>query len=203
MTQSELTKALVNFHKEVGTIHKNANAQYGKFADLANVLSTVIPPLANNGLVLTQSFEPSEGLEPNLVTTLRHVSGESIESKIPLVVNKGRNILHDTGAAITYLRRYQIVSLLGLVADVDTDGAFVDAPVETKAAKPAEKPAEKRKTSKPSEEDTFRSQCIERGLSEQAINTLVGKLNGDFATGIKTLAAKSDDEIAAINQQFS
>lgn len=203
MTQSELTKALVNFHKEVGTIHKNANAQYGKFADLANVLSTVIPPLANNGLVLTQSFEPSEGLEPNLVTTLRHVSGDSIESKIPLVVNKGRNILHDTGAAITYLRRYQIVSLLGLVADVDTDGAFVDAPVETKAAKPAEKPAEKRKTSKPSEEDTFRSQCLERGLSEQATSILVGKLNGDFATGIKTLAAKSDDEIAAINQQFS
>lgn len=147
---SELTKALVKFHKEVGTIHKNATAQYGKFADLANVLSTVIPPLANNGLVLTQSYEPSEGFEPILVTTLRHESGETIESRMPMVINKGRNILHDTGAAITYLRRYQIVSLLGLVADVDTDGAFVEEePQKSRANSTAKKEAPKAAKNKP------------------------------------------------------
>ena len=147
---SELTKALCKFHKEVGTIHKNATAQYGKFADLANVLSTVIPPLANNGLVLTQTYEPSEGFEPILVTTLRHESGETIESRMPMVINKSRNILHDTGAAITYLRRYQIVSLLGLVADVDTDGAFVEEePQKSRANSTAKKETPKAAKNKP------------------------------------------------------
>ena len=43
---SELTKALIQFHKDVDKIEKNARANYGKFADLANVLSTVTPGVA-------------------------------------------------------------------------------------------------------------------------------------------------------------
>jgi len=46
---SELTKALIGFHKAVDKIEKNARANYGKFADLANVLSTVTPALHANG----------------------------------------------------------------------------------------------------------------------------------------------------------
>jgi len=144
---SELTKALCAFHKEVGTIHKDARAQYGAFADLAGVLSTVQPPLAKNGLTISQTFMPSEGFDPILVTTLRHVSGESIESHLPMVVNKGRNALHDWGASCTYLRRYALLSMLCLVADVDTDGAFVEPPKESEP-KPAAKAAAKPSTSK-------------------------------------------------------
>jgi len=128
---SELTKALCDFHKEVGTINKDAKAQYGAFADLAGVLSTVQPPLARNGLTINQTFMPSEGFDPILVTTLRHVSGETIESHLPMVVNKGRNALHDWGASCTYLRRYALLSMLCLVADVDTDGAFVEPPKQS------------------------------------------------------------------------
>jgi hypothetical protein len=128
---SELTKALCDFHKEVGTINKDAKAQYGAFADLAGVLSTVQPPLARNGLTINQTFMPSEGFDPILVTILRHVSGETIESHLPMVVNKGRNALHDWGASCTYLRRYALLSMLCLVADVDTDGAFVEPPKQS------------------------------------------------------------------------
>lgn len=148
---SELNKALCAFHKEVGTIHKDAKAQYGAFADLAGVLTTVIPPLANNGLSVTQTFVPTEGFEPLLVTTLRHVSGETIESHLPMVVNKGRNALHDWGASCTYLRRYALLSMLCLVADVDTDGAFEEPekPVATKSEE-RKRPAKKAlKTSEP------------------------------------------------------
>ena len=53
---SELTKALIQFHKDVGVIEKNAKAQYGKFADLCGVLSTVTPALLKNNLVITQEF---------------------------------------------------------------------------------------------------------------------------------------------------
>ena len=83
---SELTKALIQFHKDVDKIDKNARANYGRFADLANVLSTVTPALLKNNLVITQEF-----LEASLVTTLLHISGETIISTCPLVLSEGRN----------------------------------------------------------------------------------------------------------------
>lgn len=135
---SELTKALVNFQKDVDKIEKNARANYGKFADLANVLSTVTPALNKNGLALTQTF-----LEDSLITTLHHESGETIHSTCKLIPCDGRNITQEWGKAVTFQRRYSIVSLLGLVADMDTDDVpdlppSNNAPVAKKASsKPA------------------------------------------------------------------
>ena len=147
MTSSEpsspsqpLIEALVNFHKTVPAINKTANAQYGKFADLETVLSTVTPHLIKNGLVITQLFEPSEGVDPVLVTKLLHVSGAELVSRLPMVVGKGRNPLHDFGGSCTYLKRYALLALLGLTADMDMDGDFAD---EKPAAKPEPKPAAK------------------------------------------------------------
>ena len=135
-----LIEALVNFHKTVPAISKTANAQYGKFADLETVLSTVTPHLIKNGLVITQLFEPSEGVDPILVTKLLHVSGAELVSRLPMVVGKGRNPLHDFGGSCTYLKRYALLALLGLTADMDMDGDFAD---EKPAAKPEPKPAAK------------------------------------------------------------
>ena len=131
---SELTKALIQFHKDVGVIKKDAKAQYGRFADLCGVLSTVTPALLKNDLVLTQEF-----LEDSLVTTLRHVSGETISSTSKLIVTAGRNELHSWGASVTYTRRYQICSLLSIVADMDMDGAMLDESTKPDLAKSAPK----------------------------------------------------------------
>ena len=142
---SELTKALIQFHKDVGVIKKDAKAQYGRFADLCGVLSTVTPALLKNDLVLTQEF-----LEDSLVTTLRHTSGETISSTSKLVVTPGRNELHSWGASVTYTRRYQICSLLSLVADMDMDGAMLEdtKPVEPAKPKSTPKPAAKNPVAK-------------------------------------------------------
>ena len=135
-----LIEALVNFHKTVPAINKTASAQYGKFADLETVLSTVTPQLIKNGLVISQVFEPSEGLEPILVTKLLHISGAELISRLPMVVNKGSNILHALGASCTYLKRYAILAMLGLTADMDMDGAFTD---DQPSSKPTAKTASK------------------------------------------------------------
>ena len=136
-----LIEALVSFHKTVPAINKTANAQYGKFADLETVLSTVTPHLIKNGLVISQAFEPSEGLEPILVTRLLHVSGAELVSRLPMIIGKGRNPLHDFGGSCTYSRRYALLALLGLTADMDVDGDFADdKPAESK---PPSKPAAK------------------------------------------------------------
>ncbi len=132
---SELAKALIGFHTAVDKIEKNARANYGKFADLANVLSTVTPALHANGLAITQTF-----LEDSLVTTLHHVSGETIHGTCKLVVCEGRNITQEWGKAVTFQRRYSIVSLLGLVADMDIDDV-PDLPPSVKTASAPVKPA--------------------------------------------------------------
>ena len=133
-----LIEALVSFHKTVPAIGKTANAQYGKFADLETVLSTVTPHLIKNGLVVSQTFEPSEGVDPILVTKLLHVSGAELVSRLPMIVGKGRNVLHDFGSSCTYLKRYALLAMLGLTADMDMDGDFAD---DKPAAKPPAKKA--------------------------------------------------------------
>ena len=133
-----LIEALVSFHKTVPAIGKTANAQYGKFADLETVLSTVTPHLIKNGLVVSQTFEPSEGVDPILVTKLLHVSGAELVSRLPMIIGKGRNALHDFGGSCTYLKRYALLAMLGLTADMDMDGDFAD---DKPAAKPQPKKA--------------------------------------------------------------
>jgi hypothetical protein len=132
---SELTKALIGFHKAVDKIEKNARANYGKFADLANVLSTVTPALHANGLAVTQTF-----LDDSLITTLHHVSGETLSSSCKLIINDGRNMTQEWGKSVTFQRRYSIVSLLGLVADMDVDD-IPDLPSATKTTPAQAKPA--------------------------------------------------------------
>ena len=135
-----LVEALVNFHKTVPAINKTATAQYGKFADLATVLSTVTPHLIKNGLAVSQGFEPSShDNNPVLVTQLLHVSGAQLISRLPMVIGgRGKNPLHDFGSSCSYSRRYSLLSILGLTADMDVDGDFADL-AEPAPAKPAAK----------------------------------------------------------------
>ena len=124
----EITKALTKFIQTVGTIEEKDTAQYGKFADLSTVLSTVNPALAVNGLAVvhTTKVEDNKNI---LITNLLHISGESITSEMVLPVNIGGrgNPMHQEGGAITYCRRYSLLAILGLNAGIpDNDGDFAN-----------------------------------------------------------------------------
>ena len=124
----EITKALCKFIQTVGTIEEKDTAQYGKFADLSTVLSTVNPALAANGLAVvhTTKVEDNKNI---LITNLLHTSGESITSDMVLPVNTGGrgNPMHQEGGAITYCRRYSLLAILGLNAGIpDNDGDFAN-----------------------------------------------------------------------------
>ena len=151
MTESPLTAALAKFHKAVGTIHKGSRAQYGNFASLADVLSAIATPLADAGLAVTQTFIPTEGCTL-LRTTLRHTSGETVDSDVPLITVNGRNALHDWGGAVTYQRRFSLLAALNLAACIeDDDGDSADKAPAAPAAKPqtVKKPPTPTQTSKP------------------------------------------------------
>ena len=122
----EITKALCKFIKQVGTIEEKDEAQYGKFADLSTVLSTVNPALAANDLAVVHTTKVVEGKNV-LITNLLHTSGESITSEMLLPLNTGGrgNPMHQEGGAITYCRRYSLLAILGLNAGIpDNDGDF-------------------------------------------------------------------------------
>lgn len=114
--------ALASFQQEMPAIKKNANGYGYKFADLDEITKSIKPLMAKYKLGFTQ---PIDGTK--LKTILFHYdSGESIEgcAEIPQgVALKGQNEFQTMGSAITYLRRYGLVSILGLVTDEDADAA--------------------------------------------------------------------------------
>ena len=77
-----------------------------------------------------------------------HVSGESIVSRLPLILGRNSNAMFALGGAITYFRRYALLSILGLSADVEADlEDYVEpstpAPVAAKPVKATTAPAPK------------------------------------------------------------
>lgn len=117
-----LFKALASFQQEVPVIHKATQGYGYSYSDLPKIFSVINPLLKKHGLGFTQLINGTD-----LVTVLFHCeSGESIESKteIPQGVQlKGMNDFQVLGSAITYLRRYALSSILGLVTDKDTDAS--------------------------------------------------------------------------------
>ena len=127
---SNLAAALIKFHEAVPTIHDNAESYHGGFANLPGVLSNIGPALRANGLVVSQLPEDING-QPGLRTTLMHTSGEHLSAVTPLSINSGKNGTQEWGKAVTYSRRYGLLSVLGLcvgIVDNDADSDAVAAP---------------------------------------------------------------------------
>jgi len=115
-----LFKSLAEFQQEVPVIHKATQGYGYTYADLPKIFEVINPLLKKHGLGFTQLINGTQ-----IATCLFHVeSAESIESKIDIpqgVILKGMNEFQVLGSAITYLRRYALSSMLGLVTDKDTD----------------------------------------------------------------------------------
>lgn len=120
MSKTNIFKALANFQQEVPVIHKDTQGYGYTYADLPKVLEVISPLLKKHGLGFSQLLQGQ-----SIQTILFHIeSGETLESSIDIPQNvslKGMNEFQVLGSAITYLRRYSISSILGIVTDKDTD----------------------------------------------------------------------------------
>jgi hypothetical protein len=118
-----LNEALLAFQKSAPALQKdklNPAFKGSKYVSLDGLMPTILPLLNEQGIVLSQLPSHIDGA-PALTTRLTHVaSGEAVETTMPLILDK--DTAQGQGSAITYARRYAIVSILGLVADVDDDG---------------------------------------------------------------------------------
>lgn len=127
---SNLMKDLISAQKQFKGISKDGKGFNYNYITLDIILNLVRPVLVENKLILLQEAvtfeEEDKTLIPMVKTFLFHESGEYIETdyiKVRPVPAKGDKVTpQDIGSAITYAKRYQIVALLSLAADVDDDG---------------------------------------------------------------------------------
>lgn len=135
----QISSALVKAQKEFGPALKTATNPHfrSKYADLSACVEAVIDGLNNNGIMLMQ---PTHLCENGVIveTIFLHESGEQISGG-KLHVPASKNDAQGYGSALSYARRYSLMTACG-IAPEDDDGNAASKPVP-KAAAPAPKPA--------------------------------------------------------------
>lgn len=121
-TQPEIiiTNKLLEFQKRVSAISKDSMNPFfkSKYFDVNTVIDTIKPILNEVGLVVTQPLGFAG--ERNLLHT-QVLDEEKVVASSSVLVPEIADI-QKFGAALTYLRRYALVSLLLLQGEEDDDG---------------------------------------------------------------------------------
>ena len=110
--------------KAQGTIKPAAKDSVNPFfksayANLTSVWEAIREPLAKNGLAVMQFPSVAAGIV-SVETVLAHASGEWISET--LTATPAKSDVQSLGSVVTYLRRYWLSAIVGVVADDDDDG---------------------------------------------------------------------------------
>lgn len=118
--------ALTAAQQEMGKALRSASNPHfrSKYADLASVMDACMSALNNNGIAVIQPLVETE-LGRSVETVFLHGSGERLVCRVPLIVLK--EDMQGLGSAITYARRYGLMSLAGIAPDDDDGNAAAAA----------------------------------------------------------------------------
>src|SRR5688572_3655789 len=86
-----------------------------KYADLSSVIAAIKPARTNHGLVFTQATHDAQG-GVCVETVIHHASGESLSCG-SLFVPASKNDAQGFGSALTYCRRYSLMTAFGIPAE--------------------------------------------------------------------------------------
>lgn len=118
----QIAAALAAFQAEMPTVKKTHTAKveikgggsYGyTYADLVDVTAAAMPLLTKHGLAFT--CLPGGG---ELTGMLMHSSGQHVTASLPI----GGTTPQQVGSSLTYMRRYLLGCMTGIVTDDDDDG---------------------------------------------------------------------------------
>ncbi len=129
---SNLAAALIKFHEAVPTIHDNAESYHGGLQPSWRALKHR-PSLEGQrscGVTTTRRHQRPAWPQNHLDAHQR----EHLSAVTPLSINSGKNGTQEWGKAVTYSRRYGLLSVLGLCVGIVDNDADSDA-----VAKPAAK----------------------------------------------------------------
>jgi hypothetical protein len=139
-----ISTALSIAQKDIKLPEKDKMGARAKYADLASCFDAIREIFGANGLSFQQPLIYIDG-EAYLYTIIRHSSGEWIKSKAKLISYKVATTqeMQSFGGQLTYMRRYMLTSMLGLIgADEDRDAEDCDQRMEPRETykKPAKRP---------------------------------------------------------------
>lgn len=120
-----LSGALVRAFAEIGAAAKDKTNPHfkSKYADISTVIETIKPVLVRHGLAFEQHMQPSE--DGVIVETIvRHSSGDTA-SFGSLYVPANKRDAQGFGSALTYARRYALVTAFGVPTEDDDGNAAV------------------------------------------------------------------------------
>jgi hypothetical protein len=122
MELTNLHAALCAAQAEMGSAQEGGyNPHFrSSFATLTDLINASRPALTKNGLAVTQ-YPESDGESTYLITMLLHSSGESIESRVKMVLDKPSDV-QSFGKTMTYLKRYVYAAIVGItISDAEDD----------------------------------------------------------------------------------
>lgn len=127
-TITNIAAALAKFQADCPAPKKTATNPHfnSKYSPLEEILNTIKPFMAANGLSQLQSTT-TEGEQIGVKTILLHSSGEFIEFDT-LWLPMGKVNAQGAGSSVTYARRYSLCAALGIAADEDDDGNVASNP---------------------------------------------------------------------------
>ena len=126
-----IVAALVAFQAALPNVGKVSTAQYGAYADLADVSGIVLPRLAAVGLAYTAYLVPGEDRVWLRCQLMHTTSGELFVSDWPIPLGTSQAM----GSAITYGRRYCLLALCGVHPAGEDDDAQLATKEHQKLAK--------------------------------------------------------------------
>lgn len=120
--ERSMIESFIELQKELPKLDKKADNPFfkSKYVPLDEVIGKILPVLNKHGFALVQDVGYTPDNKPNLTTRLRYVGGGGFKS-VMLLMSKAEDP-QAQGSAITYARRYALMSMLGLVGDEDDDG---------------------------------------------------------------------------------
>lgn len=125
---AQLFTAFAAAQAEFLHVVREDDSNRGKFAGFPAVIAHVRPILNRHGLMLFQPSQPGEG-GVCVRTVIAHVSGEQFGDD-GLFVPAAQRDPQGFGSALSYAKRYGLLSMLG-VATADDDGAAALQGIET------------------------------------------------------------------------
>ncbi len=167
-----LAKALAEFQAEMPTVPKKHTATVKSdkgsysytYAGLADVSEAAMPLLAKHGL----SFVTLPSGQ-TLVGMLLHESGESLTAALPINGATPQQI----GSSLTYMRRYLLGCMTGVVTDDDDDGQLAEQ--QARAPRKRATPPPQRQAAPPPDEGEPEGNGISKAQLGK-IGALMGEL---------------------------
>lgn len=191
---SELFSALAEAQAQFPTIKaskkvevktRDGRAYEYSYAPINTIIEQISPALKKAGLAV-MSF-PGKG---ELTTVLTHKSGQWAKSTIPLVFGSGG--MQAIGSAITYARRYNMVSLLNIAIEGEDDDGVATT------TQPAQNGAKDEKLPPFMPEDFKKHEALIKGYMNkgESVEDIITRLTKHRYSGVHPKAIEAIEALA-------